>query len=125
MEKITTHTCEIFLDSSGILHIKMLKGPAMDLGDAIDNFVVAKNMTNQRPALKLVDARERRKISTEARKFIKKVNIPENHIAKAIIVNSMITKYLQDFFNSLINPAFPVKLFTSEEAALAWLKTFL
>ncbi len=125
MEKITTGTCEIFMDELGILHLKMLKGPEMDLGDAIDNFIVAKNLTGQKPALRLLDMRAGRKISGEARKFIKKGNASESCIAKAVVVSSPLIKFAGDLLNGIVRKKFPVKTFTCEKEARQWLKTFL
>ncbi len=123
MEK--TRTCEIFVDEFGILHVKMLGGVIIDLEDAADNFLVARHLTNAKPVLKLVDARKIFKIKKDARAFIEKENNSDKHIAKAILVGSFISRYLNQFFLNLQNPKFPVKIFTSEAEALKWLKSYL
>jgi len=123
MEK--TRTSELFIDEFGILHVKVLGGVMIDLGDAADNFLVARHLTKGKPVLKLVDARKLFKIKKEARIFIEKENDPDKHIAKAILVGSFFTKCIKDFFLRLENPQFPVKIFTSEKEAMEWLKSFL
>lgn len=120
-----TRTCEIFIDELGILHVKMLGGMIIDIEDAADNFLVARHLTKGKAILKLVDARKVFKIKKEARAFVERENNSDKHIAKAIVVGSFISRYLNQFFFNLQNPKFPVKIFTSEEEALNWLKSFL
>lgn len=120
----STRTCEIFLDEFGILHLKIFGGVIIDREDAADNFLVARHLTNGEPVLKLVDARKIYKIKKEARAFIEKENDPKKHIAKAILVNSFIAKYIKEFFLRQENQKFPVKIFTSEKEAIEWLKSF-
>jgi len=122
MEK--TRTCEMFVDELGILHVKILPNVIIDIEDAADNFLLAKSLTNDKKILKLVDARNSFKIEKKAQVFIQKENDPDKNIARAVIVNSFIEKYLQEFFMSLDN-SIPVKIFTSEKKAIEWLKTFL
>jgi hypothetical protein len=123
MEK--TRTCEIFVDEFGILHVKILGGVIIDREDAVDNFLVARYLTKGKPVLKLIDARKIFKIKKEARAFVEKENVPEKHIAKAIVVGSLISRCLNQFFFSLQNAKIPVKIFTSEKEAMEWLKSFL
>lgn len=123
MEK--TRTCEIFVDEFGILHVKILKGVIIDKEDAADNFLAVRNLTQNKPILKLVDARAKFTINKDARSFVAKENDPKRHIARAVVVGSFVSKYLNQFFLSLQNPSFPVKIFTSEKEAMEWLKSFL
>lgn len=121
----TTRTCEIFVDEFGILHLKILGGVIIDVEDAADNFLVARHLTKGKPFLKLVDARKIFKIKKDARVFVERENNSDKHIAKAIVVGSFISRYLNQFFLNLQSQKFPVKIFTSEKEALEWLKTFL
>ncbi|MES2396745.1 MAG: hypothetical protein V4549_12110 [Bacteroidota bacterium] len=123
MEK--TRTCEIFIDEFEILHIKILGGVIIDRADAADNFLVAKYLTKGKPVLKLVDARKIFKIKKEAFAFVEKENDPKKYIAKAILVGSLISRYLNHFFLSQQNAKLPVRIFTSEKEAMEWLKMFL
>jgi len=123
MEK--TRTCEIFIDEFGILHVKILGGVIIDRADAADNFLVVKYLTKGEPVLKLLDARKIFKIKKEACTFVEKENDPKKHIAKAILVGSLISRFLNHFFLSQQNEKFPVRIFTSEKEAVEWLKSFL
>lgn len=123
MEK--TRTCEIFVDEFGILHVKFFGGVIIDKEDAVDNFLVARHLTKAKRVLKLVDSRNIYHIKKDARAYVEKQKSSRIHIAKAILVNSFIKKYLMEFFQSLENSEFPVKIFTSEKKAIDWLKSFL
>lgn len=123
MEK--TRTCEIFVDEYGILHVKILGGVIIDKEDATDNFLVIRHLTKGKQVLKLLDSRKIYRINKEARIFIERHNNSNPDIARAVLANSFIQKYLMDFFNRLDNTKFPVKIFTSEKKALDWLKSFL
>jgi hypothetical protein len=72
MEKEKTRTCEIFIDELGILHVKILAGVIIDKEDAADNFVVVRNLTEGKPILKLVDARNPFIIKNDAQIFVEK-----------------------------------------------------
>jgi hypothetical protein len=122
---IITRTCEISLDKFGILHVKILNGVVIDKEDAIDNFLVVRNLTRGRPVLKLIDARNKFEILQEAKEIVENENNTEKHITKAIIVSSEVEKKLRNFFLSLVNARFPVKIFTSEQKAIDWLRTFI
>jgi hypothetical protein len=57
--------------------------------------------------------------------LVRQENDAEKHIAKAILVQSFMEKQLLQFFTGLTQSPFPVKIFTSEEKAMAWLRSFL
>lgn len=120
-----TRTCEIFLDEFGILHVKILGGVLIDREDAADNFLVIRALTKGKPVLKLVDARKIFRIRKDARVFVERENDPDKNIARAIIVSFFVTKYIKAFFLNLETKKNPVKIFTSEQEALEWLKSFL
>lgn len=120
-----TRTCEIFVDEFGILHVKFLGGVIIDIEDAVDNFLVARNLTKGKAFLKLIDERKIFKIKKNASSFVEKENKSKKLIAKAIVVNFFITKYIRLFFLNREGSKFPVKIFTSEKEALKWLKSFL
>lgn len=120
----TTRTAEIFVDEYNILHVKILMGVIIDKEDAADNFLVARYLTGGKRFLKLVDSRKAYRIKKDARAFIERQNNSDIHIAKAILVSSLISKYLMKFFINIESPKFPQKIFTSEKKAIDWLKTF-
>ena len=45
--------------------------------------------------------------------------------ARALLVESPVTRVMANFFISINKPPVPTKLFTSEDQAVAWLKNFM
>ncbi len=113
MEK--TRTCEIYMDEFGILHVKMLGGVIMDKEDAADNFLLARTLTKNKKVLKLIDSRSLYGINKGGRDFIEKQSKSRPDIAKAILVSTLLQKYLMSFFNSLDSTSCPIKIFTSKK----------
>ena len=46
-------------------------------------------------------------------------------VAIALLVGSPLSRVIGNFFVGLNRSTFPLRLFTSEEEAIAWLRTFL
>lgn len=70
--------------------------------------------------LSLVDLRQVASIDRPAREFFMDGN--PNYRAVALIAASASTRMLANFFMGLKRGAIPVKMFTSEAAAVAWLQ---
>ena len=62
---ITTRTAKIFLDDTGILWITVFECVTIDLEDAVDNFLVVKQLSGGQPRLKLWDTRVNWKITKD------------------------------------------------------------
>lgn len=123
MNKITTRTIEAFLDENGILRIKILDGVNIDLGDAIDNYLVLRNLSAGQRRLKLIDAKGHWIITKEAQKFSLRDDTPEKTIAKAVLVKGVmdiIIKTLRLKRKSQV----PIRFFILEKNALKWLAHF-
>jgi len=111
------------MDHKQILHIRTIKNAHVELNDAIDSFLLAKNLTNGQPSLILADLRAKKIIDPKALKLFKKQNTPHNQKAKAVLINSKVNKYLSNLFRSN-QTKHPVKTFTSEKEAMDWLESF-
>jgi hypothetical protein len=119
--KIRTRTTDIYVDGSNIIHIKTLRNSAVDLEDAMDSFIIAKNLSHSVPGLMLADLRLTGKIDYRAIKLFIRPNVPERHKAKAVLIQSNALKILHRVF-SKVNPKRPVKVFTDETEAIRWLQ---
>ena len=51
-------------------------------------------------------------------------DVPQAVLAMAILVSSPVSRAVANFFISLARPRFPTRLFTDDDAALAWLRGF-
>ena len=73
----------------------------------------------------LVDNRQQKSISREARMFYSGKEFTDQLTALAFVVESTISKVLANFYLGLNKPPYPTRLFTKEDEAIKWLKTYL
>ena|ERR1700740_1350547 len=121
MNEISTRTAKISLDENGVLYFKMMKGIHLDYEDAIDNALVIKKLTDDKPTLKLVDARLGWTIDKKAEKFIRSNEVKEKTIARAVLKSSALSSILSNFFSKLNRPKVPTQIFTDYNEAYKWL----
>ena len=122
-KKTTTRTGEFSLDENGILIVKVLDGSFIDLDDAIDNSLVVRQITGNKPRLKLWDLRVNWKITKEAREYLLKEDVPGRTIARAVIVKSLANKLISNFLLKFNKSRTPLKIFLDEKEALEWLRS--
>ncbi len=73
----------------------------------------------------LIDSRNIKSISKEARDHFSLRNRESVVNAFAIIIYSPLSRIIGNFFMGLNKPRVPARLFTNEEEALAWLKKYV
>lgn len=73
----------------------------------------------------LADLRLNISSTPEARKYGAKNDHMKNHLAYAMLADSMPVVILANFFIKVNRPKVPTRLFKKEEDALQWLKEFL
>jgi len=73
----------------------------------------------------LVDIRQQKSISREARLFYSGKEFTDQVTSLAFVVESAISKVLANFFLGLNKPPYPTRLFTNEDEAIEWLKNYL
>jgi|SRR3954463_3256459 len=108
-----------------IVNMKILDGAEIELENAIQNEEAVKQLTNGEKHLLVVDARSIDVyVSKEARAY--SANKPSDLcIAKAFIINSTANRLIGNFYINFNKPKAPTKLFSNEEKAVEWLKSFL
>lgn len=119
-----TRTAIIELRDDGILMVSMKKGSAVTIEDAEENHLASARVAGDARLLVLVDVRPAVSITREARIYFADENVRSNTVAQALIIDSGVSKVIGNFFIGLNKPKFPVKLFTSEDKAVDWLKGF-
>lgn len=120
-QKQITRTAEVSIDSRGFLRFKIIEGSVIDEEDALDNLLVIKNITDNKKMLKLIDLRGSWKMTKKAREVSEKNVSPKNTIARAYIIDNLLTKLLFKFFKSFSSSACPQEFFTRETEAVEWL----
>ena len=72
----------------------------------------------------LIDARKVNSITKEARDYFASVEGSSFIVASALVLDSVVGKFLGNFFLQINKPKVPLRLFTNEGEALNWLKQY-
>jgi hypothetical protein len=124
-EAIVLRTVKIWLDGDGILRIAALPGAEETLEDAKRNVAASEKIITGGPRPMLVDIREIKSQSRDARVYYARPQTARIVGAYAILVGSPISRVIGNFVLGFNKMNVPTRLFTSEAEALAWLKGFL
>lgn len=114
-----------WMGDDGIARTKVKPSSEVTIIDAKENSIAVNSLSNGNNYPLLIDTRDIRSISKEARDFFSMNNRKSNVTAFAILIDSPLSKIIGNFFMGLNKPRVPVQLFTSETDALTWLKSFL
>ena len=121
-----TRTGTARLESDGILRFRCFPGAALTEDDARANVeaCIAASEGRLRPCI--VDMSQVLGIDRSARRYHSSYEHSGRHyLAIALLVGSPLSRVIGNFFVGLNRSTFPLRLFTSEEEAIAWLRTFL
>lgn len=78
------------------------------------------------PLLSLADIRKLKGTpSKEAREYAASPEIAALTIAAAVLIGGSLSKIMGNIFLKFNTPPYPTKLFTDEQQAIEWLKTFI
>ena len=122
---ITTRTQKMWLGEDGLLYVVVLLDAEITGVDAQENLEVEIQLAGGQSRPMLVDARQVKSLSREARDIFAGEAYNKLVLAIAIIIGSPMTKAIGNLFLGINKPGYPTKLFTSEDDAIAWLKGFL
>jgi hypothetical protein len=122
--RINTKWNEILLDDEGILILKPSHGAEMDLEEVKACFEAYKalGIGPNNKVLEIIDVQDST-MTDDARVFAAE-NGSDYFIAAAIISNSLAIRIMVNFFNVFYKQLVPFKMFSNEEAARNWLRTF-
>jgi hypothetical protein len=123
-EETVTRTVRIWLGDDGIIRMVDLPGTEEALEDAVENVKTVWNVSEGKKRPVLIDIRGLKSITREARQYYASGETARFGRAIGLVIGSPMTRVIGNFFFQLNRPALPLKLFTSEEKALEWLKGF-
>jgi len=126
-EVIETSTARQWVGEDGILRAVMRTGAEEGLNEAKSNVEACARLAAGRRLPLLVDMRQIRFASREAREY-HTGQVPARYSrAQALLVSSPVSRVVGNFMLGLhvAKASFPVRLFTSESEAIEWLKTQL
>jgi hypothetical protein len=125
MERIKTRTGEFFVDENTILHVIMFNDVIVDYEDALDNFLVIKNITNNQPCVKFIDLLNKPKFEKKAKRFLENKEVQTMTKAHAILTTNSVQKISLNFFVRFNTSNIPTKFFTDRSEALEWVTQFI
>lgn len=126
VKKTETKTSVIIFDpSEGFLRVSSKPNCEIELTDAQHDFNEAAKLTNNTKVPVLADSRNYTEHTKEVRDFYASKEMAKSITAMAVLVDSLPTRIIGNFFIMTSRPHFPTKLFTKEDVAIAWLKEIL
>jgi hypothetical protein len=119
--KMQTGTCDYTVREDGIIVQTARDFARQELADAEENMRVFRQLAGGKPRLLLVDLRRSGPTGAGVREYYAKH--AELLIANAMLIEGSLSEMIGNFFIRLNRPSAPTRLFTSEAAAIAWLKS--
>lgn len=114
-----------WMGSDGICRTKTKPQAEINFEEAFENSKAVNSFYTERKYPLLVDARNIRSITKEARKQFA-VNGRDTGITSfALMVKSPLSRIIGNFFMGLNKPGVPARLFDNEKDAIEWLKKFI
>lgn len=115
-----------WLGDDGIIRTKVKPQAEVTIEEAKENSIAVNSFSkNNEKFPLLIDSRNIKSITKEARDFFSMNNRESCIVAFAVIIDSPVSRIVGNFFMGLNKPRVPAKLFNSEEDAVHWLKEFM
>ncbi len=125
-EKIIETTAYLtWMGKDGIARTTVKLNAEVTIKEAKENSNAVNSLYTGQSFPLLVDSRQIRSISKEARDLFSLNNRSSHVNSFAILIGSPLSRIIGNFFMGLNKPRVPVKLFNSEQEALVWLKKYL
>jgi hypothetical protein len=106
----------------GYIHTKVKSGSEITLQDAKDNTTAVIKVSGDSNFPILVDLREIKSISKEARDHFSMRGRKPHVTAIAMLVKSPVSRIIGNFFLGLNRPTVPTRLFNLQNEAILWMK---
>lgn len=100
------------------------KNDKLDLKTAKECVQLRLDVTKDRILPTLIDATNIKSISKEARDYFGSDEGSKNIAASALIINSIVGKFMSNFFLQINKPKVPIRVFTDRKDAVSWLRQF-
>ena len=114
----------VSLRDDGIMHIHIKDGADVELGDAIKIVEAMGKLGNKKKFPVLIDCGEFASVDKEARMLSANKDANIFSSADAVAYHSLAHKLLADFYIQHNKPEIPTRVFSDNESAISWLKTF-
>lgn len=121
---IETRVAKVWLDKQNIVTIQFIETNDVDEFDIQNLNLVVRNLSNNRPVLKLVDSRCQWKISAKGKIKAIEEDTLNKTIARAVVVSNSIKSTFFSFIKKFEGTDYPQQYFTTTQEARQWLLTF-
>jgi hypothetical protein len=124
-KKHKTKVSEIWIDDEGIMHVEFARGVELSLEDMEEGYAIFRELgvgPGMRKSRQLLSGGPFT-ISREAREFAGRSG-KDYFVAAAMISDSIVMRFVIHIFNTLQKHDVPFRMFSNEEEAVAWLRTF-
>ncbi len=124
-EIVETRTARAWLDEDGILHMVFFLYSEVTLDDIKELDEVTLKIAKGKKIPFLTDIRDSKFSTREAREYGSKKGFTVQRAVTALLVGSSTSRMFGNLYLNFNQPTYPIKLFTSEEEAIEWLKGFI
>ncbi len=124
MQKNELRAFTTWLGDNDVCYTVVKQNAVVELPDAIENSDSVAKLSEGKIYPMLVNLKEIKSISKEARDHFSMQNRPPGVSAIGLLIKSPASTLIGNFFLGLNKSIVPVKLFTNEEKAVLWLKQF-
>jgi len=129
-EVVVTQFTEVWLGEDGIVRSVELPNTGVKVRAAtlahtkeVFSAILKASKGKKRPFLS--DVRKFKSADRESREYFASKEVANAISAMAVLIGSPVGRIMGNFFLNFNKPKYPVKLFTSESAAIEWLKGFI
>jgi hypothetical protein len=120
--EVRTRTSVTRLDVHGIIRTTILPGVEQTLADAQENARDVLSLATRSNQPLLVDLRDMKAQSREARQYYGSPEITNAFVAVGLLVGSRVSMLIANFFIAVTKTNMPTRIFTDEAEAIDWLK---
>jgi len=120
-ETVDTRIASIYRDENEIIVITMKDCGKVDEFDVLDVNLVIRNLSKNKAAYKLLDAKANWNMDAKAKERAKLENSVTKTSARAVVVSSIVKSTLLKFLQSFSKFDYPQKTFTDFYEAYDWL----
>ncbi|WMJ73052.1 hypothetical protein RCC89_07740 [Cytophagaceae bacterium ABcell3] len=109
---------------NGIIHINFNDSTEVDINVAKEIFAYSTNTIKLENRLLLVDVRNLKLVTQEARRYFAEEDPKQTVKAIAFYSENILHKIIYSFFKHANNPPYPARFFKSYEEAVHWLNQY-
>lgn len=124
MNKAELRAFTTWINDNNICYTVVKSNAVIDIKDAIENSAAVKKISKDQIYPMLVNLKEIKSITKEARDHFSMQNRTPGITAIGLLIKSPASRIIGNFFLGMNKSTVPVRLFTNEEKAVLWLKQF-